>query len=401
MTSFSGLRVMDLAWVVAGPHVGRVLADFGAEVIRVESRKRTDTARVIGPFPQGVFSVDDSGVFHNCNAGKLGLSLDLTHKDSLQVIRDLASKSDVLIESFSPGQMAKWGISYDSLKEINPRLIMISTSLMGQDGPYKSMAGFGSSGSSMAGFQSLSGFDNSRPLGPHGPYTDYLAPRIILASLFAALEHLRETGRGCYQDIAQTETGLIFQAPEIAHYGLKGEIPELRGNRSTSMVPHGVFPCGDGRWIAIAVRDDKDWLGLKALLPTGLVTELAPFDSFESRKANETFIENKLAEWTSAQNATELQAHIQESSVPAHVVSSSEDFCEDEQVRHLNHLVRLSGNDGLEMTVEGARYVLSRCKAKTSQLAPKVGQDNGAILKDILNYSAEEITRLEDSGVLS
>ena len=400
MMPFSGLRVLDLAWVVAGPQVGRVLADFGAEVIRVESRKRIDTARVVGPFVDGHISSDTSALFHNSNAGKLGLSLDLTHADALQVIRDLVCQSDVLIESFSAGQMAKWGLTYESLKQLNPRLIMLSTSLMGQDGPYKSMAGFGSTGSAMAGFQSLSGPDNAHPLGPYGPYTDFLAPRIILTSLFAALEHLRETGHGCYQDIAQSDAGLIFQVPEIVHYGLTEDEPELRGNRSASMAPHGVFPCLDGSWIAIAVRDDADWQQLQKLLPTALVTQLASLDNFELRKANETFIEGKLAQWTSAFQALALQTYLQENNIPAHVVSSSHDFCTDEQVLHLNHLVRL-GDHGLEVTVEGSRYALSRCKARTNKLGPKVGQDNTKILKDILSYSAEEIARLEASGVLN
>ena len=133
---FADLKVLDLSWVVAGPLIGRVLADYGATVVRVESAKRVDTARVMGPFPGGKPDIQQSALYENCNAGKLGLSLDLSTEPGRAVVRDLVAWADVLVESFSPGQMKRWGLAYDVLRGIRPDLVMVSTSLMGQTGRY-------------------------------------------------------------------------------------------------------------------------------------------------------------------------------------------------------------------------------------------------------------------------
>src|SRR6201986_2477472 len=152
-----GVRVLDLAWVVAGPLIGRSLADYGATVIRIDSAKRVETARMMGPFPGGRFDVQQSTLYENCNAGKLGLSLDLRVEAAREVVRDLAAWADVAIESFTPGQMAKWGLGYDVLAARNPSLVMVSTALMGQSGPYTRFSGYGNHGAAIAGFQHIVG----------------------------------------------------------------------------------------------------------------------------------------------------------------------------------------------------------------------------------------------------
>ena len=191
-----GLKVLDLAWVVAGPVIGRTLADYGATVVRVETRKRVDTSRVMGPFPDGRMDVQQSALFENCNAGKLGLTLDLASPGGQQVARDLARWADVVVESFSPGQMRRWGLDYEALSADHPDLIMLSTSLMGQTGPYAQFAGYGNIGAAMAGFQQLVGWPGELPVGPFGPYTDYVGPRFSIVALLAALDHRRRTGEG-------------------------------------------------------------------------------------------------------------------------------------------------------------------------------------------------------------
>ncbi len=190
---FEDLKVLDLAWVVAGPLIGRTLADYGATVIRVESAKRIDTARVMGPFPGGKMDVQQSALYENCNAGKLGLALDLSSPQGQEIIRKLAEWADVVVESFSPGQMKRWGLGYETLRERNPDLIMLSTSLMGQSGPYSSFAGYGNVGAAMAGFQHLVGEAGALPIGPFGPYTDYIGPRFSIVTLLAALDQRERT----------------------------------------------------------------------------------------------------------------------------------------------------------------------------------------------------------------
>lgn len=237
-----GLRVLDLSWVVAGPMIGRCLADFGAEVTRIESAKKPEVARLTSPFPDGVRDLDRSGLYENCNAGKQGVTLDLGTAEGREIVARLAAKADVLVESFAPGQMARWGMDYDTLSRDNPGLVMLSTSLMGQAGPWRALAGFGNIGAAMSGIQMLAGQAGGDPVGPYGPYTDFVAPRLALSVLLAALNDRRATGRGRFLDIAQAEAGMHFIAEGFAQYAATGQVPVAQGNRDAHMVPNNVYP---------------------------------------------------------------------------------------------------------------------------------------------------------------
>ena len=238
---FEGLKVLDLAWVVAGPALGRVLADFGATVVRVESSVRIETARLMGPFLDGQPDPQRCALFDTYNAGKLGLTLDLGCPDGRAVVRDLAQWADVLVESFIPGQMSRWGLAPETLRAANPGLIVVSTSLMGQTGPSSPLSGYGNIGAAMAGFQSIVGWPGEPPYGPYGPYTDFVGPRFGLVALLAALEHRRITGHGCWLDVSQAEAGIQFLAPQVAHAASTGAVAGLQGNRDPQFAPHRGF----------------------------------------------------------------------------------------------------------------------------------------------------------------
>src|SRR5258706_11242668 len=226
-----GLKVLELAWVVAGPRVGRALADYGATVVRVDSAVKIEPARVVGPYPGGVVDVTRCALWDNCNAGKLGLSLDMTRPQAQQVIRDLVPWADVVTESYSAGQVERWGLGYEVLKALNPRLIMLSSCLMGQAGPLAKTAGFGNVGAAASGFQVMVGRAGAEPIGPAGPYTDFVAPRFTLVTLLAALGHRRRTGEGVFIDVSQAEAGIQFLAPQIADYAATGRVAGAGGNR--------------------------------------------------------------------------------------------------------------------------------------------------------------------------
>lgn len=260
-----GLRVLDFAWAVAGPVIGRALADFGAAVVRVESSKRIETARMMGPFPGGKLDPQKSGLYENCNAGKLGLTLNLASEEGRAIVRDLVRDwADVVVESFSPGQMGDWSLGYDALRQLKPDLIMVSTSLMGQTGPWTSFSGFGNVGAAISGYQAIVGWPDAPPVGPFRPYTDFTGPRFALVSLLAALDHHRRTGEGCWLDVSQAESGIQFQAPYIARCAATGEVVTPQGNRDAQMAPNGVFAClplppNEEGWVAITARSDREW----------------------------------------------------------------------------------------------------------------------------------------------
>ncbi|HXW83885.1 MAG TPA: CoA transferase, partial [Candidatus Binataceae bacterium] len=204
------VRILDFMWVMAGPAATRMLADYGATIVRVESPTRIDTARTLGPAINNTPGPDSSGLFSNCNAGKLGITLDLSNPRSRGVVFDLVRWADVVTESFSPKAMRAWGFDYASLSKVNPDVIMLSTCLMGQTGPLARFAGFGNLAAAISGFHNLTGWPDRPPAGPFGAYTDYVSPRFTAIAILAALEYRRRTGKGQYIDQSQGEASLHF-----------------------------------------------------------------------------------------------------------------------------------------------------------------------------------------------
>ena len=395
-----GLKVLELAWVVAGPRVGRALADYGATVVRIDSSARLDPARVVGPFPGGVVDYFRSALWDNCNAGKLGLSLDLSKPEARQVIIDLAAWADVVTESYAPGQMARWGLGYEALSARNPGLIMLSSCLMGQNGPLARTSGFGNVGAAACGFQSLVGWPDAVPIGPAGPYTDFVAPRFSLVTLLAALDHRRRTGQGMYIDSSQAEAGVQFLAPQIADYAATGRIATARGNRDPQCAPHGVFACaGHEGWIAIAVTTDAQWTALAGILGGGSLSADQRFATLLGRKAYEDELEGLVAAWAATVEAPAAEAALQEAGVPAHVPVTSMAFCADPQIQHRAAVLSQAHPAGASV-IEASRYVLSETPAQYDRCAPPVGRDNARVLRDFAGYDAARIAALAEAGVL-
>ena len=212
----SDVKVVDLMWALAGPTATRVMADYGATVVRVESTRHFDGARTVGPFVKGQAGGENSGLFHNMNAGKLMLTLDLATEAGKSVFLDLVRWADVVTESFSPRAMKGWGLDYASLRKIKPDIIMISSCLMGQTGPWARFAGFGNLAAAISGFFNLVGWPDRPPAGPFSAYTDYVSPRFTAIAILAALEHRRRTGQGQYIDQSQAEASLHFLTPALA-----------------------------------------------------------------------------------------------------------------------------------------------------------------------------------------
>jgi crotonobetainyl-CoA:carnitine CoA-transferase CaiB-like acyl-CoA transferase len=394
-----GLKVLDLAWVVAGPAIGRVLADFGATVVRVESSVRIETARLMGPFLDGQPDPQRCALYDTYNAGKLGLTLDLGRPDGRTVVRDLARWADVVVESFVPGQLARWDLSPESLREANPGLIVVSTSLMGQTGPSAALSGYGNIGAAMAGFQSIVGWPGEPPLGPYGPYTDFVGPRFGLVALLAALDRRWTTGEGCRLDVSQAEAGIQFLAPQIAEAAATGRIAGPLGNRDPQLAPHGVFACaGDDRWIALAAQDDDAWARL-ATLVGGAALDSA-FATLPGRKAGEDRLEAIVEAWTSERTPDVLERDLQAIGVAAHRANDSADILADPQMTARRHFIRMPHPLGGESVIEASRFQLSETPPRYSRAAPHFGRDTHQVLTDILGYDATRVAALGAAGAL-
>jgi benzylsuccinate CoA-transferase BbsF subunit len=396
----AGIKVLDLSWIVAGPTVGRALADFGATVIRVESPIRVDTARVVGPFHADLPGVENSGLYGNVNAGKWGLTLSLNVPEAQDIFRQLVQWADIVSESFTAGILARWNLDYPHLRAVKPDLIMLSSTLLGQTGPYNQVSGFGSQGAGMSGVQYLTGWPDRAPAGPFGPYTDYPAPRFALTALLAALDHRNRTGQGVFIDQAQAEGTLQLLAPALIDHLNSGPPLEARGNDDPQMCPHGVYPCRPPEdraesWIAIAVAGDEQWRSLAGIIGADESLSLA------QRRANAADIDLALANWTSEQPAAEVEETLQRGGVSAHRLSTTEDAANDPQLAHRNHFRRLPHTLHGETVIEGPRYILSDTPIQPARPAPQYGEHNQQILQGVLGLSDSDIEDLAASGALS
>lgn len=396
---FDDLTVVDLAWVVAGPAIGRTLADYGATVIRVESRARPDAARLIGPYHDGKIDLERCALFDTFNAGKLGLTLDLRQEAAQGVLFDLIKRTDVLIESFAPGRLAQWGLTWDRLHAENPALILLSTSLMGQSGPFRSFAGFGNLGAAVSGFQGLAGESDAIPIGPFGPYTDYVGPRFALVALLAALEHRRQTGKGCHLDVSQAEAGIQFLAPAVSHAADTGQNAAAMGNRDPQYAPHGVYQCaGEDEWVAIVARSDREWQRLAEVI--GASAQRDNWKTLKGRKADEDALDDIVGSWARLHHAQDIEQSLQRLGIPAHKVASAADVVNDPQLIARQHFVRLPHPLGGESIFDATRYRLSDTPARYDRVAPHYGRDNLYVLKEILGYDDDRIAALHADEVL-
>ena len=397
----TGIRICDFSWAMAAPAATRWLADFGATVVRIEPHNRYDAARTQPPFLNNQPGPENSAMWSNCDAGKLSIVLDLSRASARKVALDLARWAGVVVESFSPGTMSKWGLDYESLRAAVPDLIMLSSSLMGQDGPMADYAGWGYMGAAMAGFHQVTGWPDRDPSGPFHSYTDYVVPRMSAMALLAAIDHRRLTGEGQHIDFSQVEAAIHFLAPAYLDYHVNGRELRLSGNRDPNFAPHGVYPCmGDDRWVAIVCENDAQWQALCRVMHKPELERDPRFGSPPQRLAQTEELDRIVASWTSAQEADHAEALLQSAGVPASMVQNSHELARDPQLAHRGHFVKLAHPLHGSIFAESCSIRLPSADAGVKRAAPLLGGDAQYILSDLLGYTEEEVTNLAVEGAL-
>ena len=399
--ALADVKILDFMWVMAGPAATRILADYGATVVRIESTRRIDTARTLAPYRGGRLGPENSGCFQNLNAGKRLVTLDPSNPAGRRVVLELVRWADVVTESFSPGTMQRWGLDWEALRAEKPDLVMLSTCLMGQTGPLATFAGYGNLAAAISGFSNLGGWPDRPPAGPFSAYTDYVSPRFIAIAILAALDHRRRTGEGQYIDLSQAEASLHFLAPALLDATVNRHVGGRIGNRDPDHAPHGVYPArGDDRWIAIAITSDAAWRALCVAMERPDLAADARFAAAAGRLAHADRLDGLVAGWTATRDAAEMQDALQAVGVAAHVVQTSRDLVRDPQLRARGHFVTVEHPMGGPTVVEGSRFVLSRTPAAFPERAPSYGLDNETVLRDVLGYDDDAITALVASGAL-
>ena len=397
---FAGIKVADFSWVGVGPISAKYLADHGAHVVRVESETRPDVLRAGGPFKDKEPGWNRSHFYGNFNSSKQSLALDLKHPQALEIAKQLIAKSDVMIESFAPGAIERMGLDYATLREINPRLIMVSTCLMGQTGPASSLAGYGYHAGAIAGFYEVTGWPDLGPNGPWVAYTDTIAPRFISVLLAAALDHRRCTGEGCHLDVAQLEASLHFLGPELIDLQYSGYQASRMGNRHRFHAPQGCYPCaGEDRWCAIAVDTDTQWQALCNLLQREDLVELYP--DHAARMAAHDELDDLLIAWTSKQDAYAVMRVLQDSGVPAGVVQRSSDLQADPQYAHRGFHAWYEHPEMGKIPYSGHQYRIQGYNNGPRGPSPCLGQHSFEVLSEYLEMADEDIAAAYASGAIN
>ncbi len=395
------VRVVEFGGFAAGPAVGKHLADHGAEVIRVESRTRLDGFRTnYPPYKDNLPGVERAGMFAITNNNKLGVTLNLKTPDGIVLARRLAARADVMVENFTPGTMARLGLSPADLAAQNPRLITLSTCNQGQTGPHAQHPGFGSQLTSLGGFTDLTGWPDRSPALLWGPYIDYIAVGFGVVAVLAALERRRRTGRGCHVDLSQYESGLQFMAPALLDFFATGRVAGRVGNQDPVAVPHGVYPCqGEERWCAISVHDDPEWERLRAALGNPAWAAARELAVADGRRALAPELDAHLSEWTASLTREEVVARLRGAGVHVAPVNDMADLHRDPQLeqrqawRPVTHPV-LERYGAL-----GPPFLLSHTPAVVDAGAPLLGEHNRYVFSDLLGLGDDEYAQLEGANV--
>lgn len=401
MRPFEGLKVLDFFWVVIGPMTTSYLAEYGATIVRIESRGRAEVLRSAPPFGGGQRGLNRSAYYANYNVNKYGFGLNMGHPKAIDVVKRFVPWADVVTENFTPGTIEKWGLGYDVLRAIKPDLIMISASMLGRGGPYSRQPGFGPVLSSLSGMTDLTGWPDRDPSTPYGAYTDFVVPRFALPTLVAALDYRRRTGKGQHIDISQLEAALHFMAPPVLDYANNGHVQTRMANRHHAVAPHGAYPClGEDRWCTIACMTEGEWQALCQVMGQPGWTTEPRFATMFRRKQHEDALDALLSAWTAQHEAFTLMNTLQRVGVPAGVVATNKDLIEDPQLQQRGHFVYMDHPGVGRHPVQRSEFRLSAAPAEFRWPAPNIGQHTVQVCQEILGMADDEIAGLIEENVL-
>jgi benzylsuccinate CoA-transferase BbsF subunit len=397
----AGLRVLDFCWIGAGAFVTRILADLGAEVIKVESRTHPDNLRLSGPHQPGAKPLEGSGYFASRNTSKKSIALNMSHPRARQIALALASRCSVVSNNFRPGVMEKWGLGYGEVAAVNPSVIYLAMPMQGSSGPNRDYIGFGSTIAALCGLVSMAGRPGRPPLGTGTHYPDHVPnPGHALVAVLAAAFHRARTGEGQQIELAQIESTVNMLGPSVLACAATGVLPQTNGNRRAGAVPRGVFPCaGEDVWCAIEANDDRDWQGLVDALGAPEWMRDDELKTLPGREARQDAIETRLAQETGRYSAAELVARLQAHGVAAAKVATSADVTSDPQLlaRRYWHHVPHAEMGSVLVNLPPFRAVGEERVAPGPP--PLLGEHTLEVASELLGFDETECRRLMDEKV--
>jgi len=397
--ALEGVKVLDFTWALAGPIMTKYLADYGATVVRIESREHLCFLRTSGPYKDRIAGPDRTGYFAFFSPNKYSMLLKLDNPKGLAVARRLVSWADVVAENFVPGTLAKLGLDYEQIKKIKPDIIMISSSGQGQSGPAARIPIGGNWLVALSGFSWFTGWPDRESVQPFGAYNDFIAPRFGVVAILAALKYKQRTGKGQHIDLSQLEAGVEFLMPSFLDYTVNERQDGKMGNSSSYTAPHGVYPCCDNRWCAISVSNDKEWQAFCHVVGNPLLTKEPKFATMLGRKQNEEELNRLISGWSVKFTPEDIMTSMQRAGVSAGVVESARDLCEDPQLRYRNHFWTLDHKVIGKYDHLGEAALLSQTPAQPRMPSPCIGEHTEYICKQFLHMPDEEFIELLNGDV--
>jgi len=409
--ALEGLRILDLTQVWAGPTCMKLLADMGAQVIKVESAKRMDTVRGeanpraggAGFYPDnepGVRPWNRTGHFNDRNRSKLGICLDLTHPKGVETLKRLVAVSDVVGESFRVGVMERFGLTYQELKKAKRDIIMISLSSQGATGPERSYGSFGATLEQTAGVASFTGYIGGRPTTSGTFFPDPVVAVLAAGSILAAVRQRNRTGEGMYIDLSQRETTTAIIGEAVMDYTMNGRVWEPGGNRHPVYAPQGVYRCqGDDMWVALTVRSDAEWASLCNVLGRPELAQDPRFVDVLARRKHHDEIDQIIGAWTESRDAYEVMRLLQGVGVPAGVAEKGDQILSDPHFKARHFWEVVEHPDAGTHPYLSRPFKHSKTPGSTRMHAPLLGQHTEEVLRGIAGLSEGEIRELAELGV--
>ena len=386
-----GIRVIDFCWQAAGPLTTELMANLGADVIKVETDARIDTLRVALPAHDPP-TIETGAFFQDCNTDKRSINLNLGAPDGLRVAYDLIREADVVTDNFTGGVMKRLGLGFDDLKKINPRIVVCSLPVMGTWGPKASWKGIGNSVVALCGLAAHTGAPDRKPTGVL-LHTDFTLGPLAATAIISALIQRGRTGVGQEIEIPQYEAGIHLLDTELIEQLANGELSSRRGNRSPEMSPHGLFRCaGDDRWLALSARNTVDWLEICRVIGRDDLTARDDLRTLEGRKAAEDEIEAAITAWTCGQDVWQATALFEAVGVPAGPNEDIEDLVEtDPSMQGFFH--EFDHPVGVKFMAQNQPFLWNGERLPIRR-APFFGEHNEQVYRQELGLSEEEFTQL-------
>jgi benzylsuccinate CoA-transferase BbsF subunit/naphthyl-2-methylsuccinate CoA transferase subunit len=402
--ALEGIVVCDFSWVGAGPIATNVLGQCGAEVIKIESVKRPDILRKGGPFKDGNSEgLERSGYFANRNPNKKCIALNMNSPKARDVAVRLIKKSDIIINNFRVGQMEKWNLGWEDVKQMNPRIVYITMSLQGLSGPHKSYMGYGVNLNALCGLTARSANDGGRPFGTGTNYTDHvMVPCHTLFGVMAALLQREITGKGQTVAVSQLESAIAMKPSDVMAYAANHDILGPIGCSDPHAAPHGVYTTlGYRKWIALAVFSDREWNALKVAMGNPVWADSDKFSTLAARKENENELNAKIEAWTRNQYGDQLVKCLQADGIQAGEVNDARAAIEDPHLIDRNFWSYLDHSVVGSTLYNRAPIIMSKTPLEMKTAAPLLGQHTREVLRDMLGYSEDEIDQLAKEDVLT